>query len=222
MIRLNWLYQKRKWFGVLSIIILIILVVWQLDYFSLENIVNLMPGSLFLSLLIFIGIYVLKTLTMVIPISMLYLAAGVVFPLPIALAVTYFCLIIAMTVGYMIGKKLGAERLNSWLGKHKKAANFVEARQNQLSNFCLMSRLLKMQFDIVNMVSGALHIPYLKFLGASLLGVSPVVIPYVIAASHIHDPLSADFFLPLVLSFVFAFGIAIWHTKRQKAKVNAS
>ena len=215
---MNWVYQNRKWLWIPVVLIIAALVIWRLDYFSVENIVALMPESLFLSVLIFIGIYVLKTLTMVIPISILYIAAGVVFSVPVALAVTYFCVSVAMTVGYTIGKKVGAERVNAWLGKHKKAANFIETRQDSLSNFCLMSRLLKMQFDVVNMISGALHVPYIKFLAASLLGVSPVVIPYVIAASHIDDPFSADFLAPLVLSIVFSFAIAYFHAKRQKSK----
>ena len=215
---MNWIYQNRKWLWIPAVVIIVALVISQLDYFSVENIIALMPDSLLLSVLIFVGIYVLKTLTMVFPISVLYIAAGIVFPTPVAIAVTYFCLTIAMTVGYVIGKKLGADRLNNWLGKHQKAANFIEARQANLSTFCLMSRLLKMQFDVVNMVSGALHIPYLKFLMASLVGVSPVVIPYIIAASSIYDPLSADFFLPLVLSIVFSFAVAFLHTRWQKRK----
>ena len=221
MINLNWVYQNRKWLWIPAILIIAALMIWRLDYFSVENIVNLMPDSLFLSVLIFIGIYVLKTLTIVIPISILYIAAGVVFPVPVALAVTYFCLIIALTIGYTIGRKLSTERLNTWLGKHPKAAVFVETRQNSLSNFCLMSRLLKMQFDVVNMISGALHIPYIKFLATSLLGVSPVVVPYVIAASHINDPLSVEFTLPLIISVVFSLAIAYFHSKWQKKLRNS-
>lgn len=220
--KLKWLHQNKKWLQLLLVVIPVLLVIPRLDYFSLENIVYFAPESMFLAAIIFLIIYVIKSIVMLIPISVLYIAAGVVFPTGWAIVITYICLIVALSFGYFIGKNLGKNKLNSLFERHEKIADFLEERKDNLSTFCLMSRLVRMQFDMTNMVSGALDVPFTKFLGASLLGLTPAVIPYVIAGTHIYDPLSTNFLLPLSISLFISLLVVIArsvHKRQVKKKV---
>lgn len=216
------LNQNKKWLWLILIAVVLLLVIPRLDYFSIENIVRVAPESIFLAALVFLSIYIIKSIVMFIPISILYIAAGIVFPTGWAILLTYICLTVALSIGYFIGKKLGKDRLDKLLKKHQKTANFFEENKENLSTFCFMSRLVRVQFDITNMVSGALAIPFPKFLAVSLLGLSPVVIPYIIAAAHIYDPLSADFLIPFVVSILIsliAFLVHSYHRKYMKKKI---
>jgi len=213
---LKWLHQNKKWLRLLLIVAVGLLVIPRLDYFSIENIVRFTPESIFLAIMVFLLIYMIKAIVMLIPISILYIAAGIVFPTAWAIMITYVCLMVALSIGYFIGKKLGKDKLYRLLVKYKRVADFLEERKDNLSAFCFMSRLLRVQFDVTNMMSGALDIPFKKFLVISLLGLSPTAIPYVIAGAYIYDPLSTDFLFPFAISIFISLIAFVAHTGHQK------
>ena len=190
----------NKWILGAIIGVMTVLIFPFLSYLSTDNIVNLAPDDLILASLLFICLYLIKPIIMVLPISVLYLAAGIIFPTGWAILLTYLCLTLSLSIGYFLGRRLGNERATQMLERHERIKQFFETRSENLPMLCLVSRVLRMQFDVVNMISGAIKIPYKHFLFASLVGVTPIVIPYIIAADSILDPLSPGFLIPLIFS----------------------
>ncbi|MCL2558970.1 MAG: VTT domain-containing protein [Turicibacter sp.] len=213
---MEWLHTHRKWLHICLIVIASALVIPRLDYFSVEAIVNFSPDSLWLAASLFLAIYVIKALVMLIPISLLYVAAGIVFPLVWAFVVTYLCLIVALSIGYLNGKSLGEDNLSKLLTKQKKFAELLEARKANLPLFASMARIFRLQFDLTNMICGALNMNFIKFLTASLLGVSPVVVPYIIASAHIGNPTSMNFWIPFSISLLVSLVAFVIYTISKK------
>ena len=120
---------------------------------------------------------------MVIPVTALYVAAGIVFPVEWAVLVTYGGLLIALSVGYMIGKKWGEQKVVDLISKRKHADKLLQKKERSLASACFISRIMPVPFDLVSMFCGSFGMPFYKYLGISLLGVSPVVIPSVIAGA---------------------------------------
>jgi len=131
---------------------------------------------------------------------MLYIAAGMIFPTWAAILVTYAGLTISLSIGYYIGCKLGNDKVNKIVAKHKRVANFLHGDKENLVSFCFVARLFPMSYGLVSMFFGALKVPYFKYLFLSLLGLSPRVIPIVLAGGAITNPLSVEFLVPFVIS----------------------
>jgi uncharacterized membrane protein YdjX (TVP38/TMEM64 family) len=189
----------------------------RLKILSVEDIVNYAPASTALAALGFLAIYSLKAIVMVIPVTILYIAAGVVFPTGWAFIITYLCLTAALSIGYINGKRLGEEKVNQVLAKQRKVSEFLSGRKDNLSSLCFISRILPLPFDLLSMFCGALGMPYIKFIFVSLLGLSPAAIPYVYAGASVSDPLSPEFLVPFGVSLLITLVVFTIY-KRQTAK----
>jgi uncharacterized membrane protein YdjX (TVP38/TMEM64 family) len=165
----------------------------------------------FATALVFLAIYAIKTVIMIIPAPALYIAAGVTFPTMWAIIITLLGLFINLSLGYFIGKKLGENRAKKLLAKNKKVAAFFENQKESLTSLCFISRVTPLPKDLPSMFFGAVGMPFPKYMVVSLLGISPVMIPYIFAASSISTPLSPEFLVPfgislsitLIIFFVF-------------------
>ena len=129
-------------------------------------------------------VYAVKAVVMVIPVNLLYISAGVLFPPGWAVLITYIGLSIALGVGYFNGKKLGEHKVGETLAKNKKAASFVDSRRN-MTSICFLARLLPLPKDLFSMFFGAVGMPFYKFVTISLIGLSPVMISSVLAGAYL-------------------------------------
>ena len=214
--KLKWLYQNKKWFHLFLIVIIGMSVIPNLSYFSFENLIHFSPDSLLLAAIVFFFIYVIKAIVLLIPISLLYIAAGVIFPKFWAIIITYIGLIAALSIGYFNGKSLGEVGLSKLLTRQKKIAHFLEARKENLPAFCFTARIFRLQFDLTNMICGAMDMPFIKFLIASLVGLSPTIIPYIFVGSYLTNPLSIEFWLPFSISILISLIAIMVHRFHKK------
>jgi len=141
-------------------------------------------------------LYAVKGVAMVIPTTLLYVAAGITLPTWIAIIVTYIGLIIALSIAHTMGKKLGEEKVNAMLTRQKRVANFLCGHRENVLSLCFMTHLLPTPLGIVSLFFGALNVPLLKYVFISLLGITPYMIPVVFAGAAIDNPLSVAFLVP--------------------------
>ena len=194
--------KYKKWLHGIVLVGLFLLIMPHLQFFSIENIVNYAPSSIPLAALVFLLIYTLKSVVMVIPIPVLYISAGIVFPLEWAVAITYLGLIIALSIGYVVGKRLGENKVNRIYARHQKIAGFLDSRKDNLSSLCFTCRVLPVPFDLFSMFCGALKMPFGKYIFVSLLGLTPKALPFIFTGASIGDPLSIEFLAPFSISFI--------------------
>ena len=201
---MNWINKNEKWLRIIFFIgFIIILFPWVKDL-SYEKIVNYAPASIPLATLCFFAIYAIKAVVMVIPVTILYIAAGIVFPVRWAIVVTYIGLIIALSVGYLLGKVLGKDKVLDMIARRKKIEKILYGRNDNMMSLCFLSRVLPLPLDLPSMFCGAIGMAFLKYMFSSLLGLTPLLIPCVITCEYVSNPLSVE--------FIVTFGICIYVT----------
>lgn len=202
---------KRKILFVIIVAVvvvgLIILTAPNLSNFTVSGVLAFMPSSPVLTALILIAIFCAKSVVVFIPVYVLYVSAGLMFPTPVAMLVVYIGLALEYSLGYFYGHKLGGGRMRAKLCKVEKVNSFFNLVDRYNNSTILLARLLPMPIpvDVVSMFFGSGKKPFLPFLGLSLAGGSAMMIPLVIAGKSIDNPLSAEFIIPLCIGIGIAF-----------------
>ncbi len=83
---------------------LALLAVPRLSSLTVSDILSHTPQSLLLAALVLLCIYCLKSVVMVIPIVVLYISAGILFPPVWGVLITYICALCEAGIGYWIGR----------------------------------------------------------------------------------------------------------------------
>ena len=189
-----------------------------------EDILNYKPGYPFLTALILLALYCAKAIVQVIPLAVLYVPAGILFPTPVALLITALGLTCEMSIGYFVGRRAGAAKVMSLIEKRPRAGLFFDVVSKNGSTACFLTRLIPMPvpLDIVSMFFGASKLPYLRYIGFSLLGISAKAAAWVVAAESIDTPLSAQFLVPFSFCFLISGGAFVFYFIMDRRKKKAA
>jgi uncharacterized membrane protein YdjX (TVP38/TMEM64 family) len=178
------------------------------------GLIDLAQISLWMTMLVFMGIYILKPIVMFIPLPALYIAASIIFPTWFAFTLTYSGVALALTSGYYSGKFLGEKRVNKYLTKSTKIKQFLGDRTEKFLFVCFFYRILPLPFDLFNMMCGATGVLFWKYLVISLLGLSTIIIPNILAGAYITTPLSPRFLIPFGISLVITLSVFILYKRK--------
>ena len=219
---MNKLLKYKKWLRIPITVLLILVLLPYMSSLSTENIVNYAPASLPLAAIAFVVIYALKAVTVIVPVSVLYIATGIVFPTGWNIIIAYLCIMVTLSVGYVLGKRLGTEKVSEILEKQKTIAKFLDNRKSNLTSLCFVSRISPLPIDLCSMFFGAFNMPFLRYILISLLGLSPIMVPLVFAGESILHPLSVEFIIPFSICLVITFVVFIVFTIIDKEKQKKS
>ena len=179
----------------------------------IEQMTHLSQVSLGITIMVFIGIYLLKPILMFIPLPALYIAAGIIFPMWFAFLITLSGVILALISGYYSGKFLGEASVNKYFAKNTKIKHVLESQDEKFLLLCFFYRTLPLPFDLFNMICGATGVAFWKYLIISLLGLSAIMIPNVLAGTYITTPLSLRFLLPFGISLALTSSLFILYKR---------
>lgn len=186
---------------------------------SIADILNLAPKSFLLAALLVWGLYLLKSVSVVFPLMVLYISVGAIFPVVPALAVSAVGLLICITVPFFIGRFSGTEAVSKLTEKYPKAKKISDfSSDNAVFTSYILRIINLLPGDIVSMVLGASGMPFSPYCIGSMLGLLPVMIPAVIAGQNIEDPLSASFLVPFAIMAALSLCSALVYAKLQKRK----
>ena len=141
---------------------------------SWRELLGYTPPSLAGAALLLLCGYALKSLSVVFPLPLLYVAAGVMFPLWAAWGLNLLGLCICVTLPYWVGRISGRELAESVLRTHKKAAKAAQViTENRIFAAYLLRVLGFLPGDLVSILLGAMGVEYRGYLIGSLLGLLP-------------------------------------------------
>lgn len=207
-----------KFIPIMLIVIIIGISLPQLKGLEVSDILEFSPESPFLAALILLGIYCIKSVVMVIPVVILYISAGIMFPTGWAIVLTYFGLFCEMSIGYFVGKRRGGEKVIKLMEKNKGARQLISYHEKNNSTVCFIARFFPLPFDLVNMFFGATGTRYWQFVVFSFLGLTPGMIPYVLMGNAVTNPLSKEFLIPFVICGIVTACTFIIYQKWRKEK----
>lgn len=186
---------------------------------SVETVLDYLPDSLFFSALLLLLMYALKSLSVVFPIIVLQIAAGMIFPPVTALLLNTIGTGITYTVPYLIGRFSGSDVAEKIMKKYPKAKDIIIVqRTNSWFPSFLLRAVSCLPGDIVSMCLGSIRVPYTPYVVASILGTIPGLIPATIAGMSIIDPTSSVFIISVVVTILSSVVsiIIYWFLNRHK------
>lgn len=217
---MKWCYSHRKLLAAVFMAAVILLLLPKLTSMTTEDLLNFTPRSPFLAALALLGVYCVKSVVMVIPNMVICIVSGIVFS---PFWGVFLCLAgigCEAAIGYWIGGKMGGKEVKRLIERNKKAEKFFTFNQKNNVSTCFLARLSPLPIDLTSMFFGASKMPLGRYVFASVLGLSPKMIPYVIAGASVTNPWSAEFLLPFGISFVITGIVFLIYRKVTTSKAS--
>lgn len=176
------------------------------DKITVEAIVKMTPEDRLIAALVMLVLFAVKSLALFIYGSILYTACGILFPLPMAIAVNLIGTVIMTTVPFFIGKRSGCKIIDRLIKKKPKLSFIREMTYNREFFLAFFIRIIGLlPADMVGMYLGASGMRYNRYILGTLLGLAPAVISFSVIGMSIDDPRS-----PLFIAAVcFELGLAV-------------
>ena len=170
---------------------------------SVEGIARYTPRSPWLTAIVMLALFALKSLSIVIYSGLLYAANGILFPLPVAIVLNLIGTVIMVSLPYQIGRRTGASAVDEIWAKYPKAEAIHDLRAKNDFLFSFLVRMVRLPSDVASLYMGAVHVEYKKYLLGSLLGTLPHAITYPIMGMSIQDIRSPQFMISLCAELTY-------------------
>lgn len=198
--------QKNKWkrfipvMAVVTIAIVLVCVVKiSGEPLSVDTILKYTPKNIVLAVVLLIVLFGLKSLTIVLPLSILYLASGILFS-PVAAVLVSTCgLAVSITIPYWIGRCSGKQITQDICRKYPKAKQLSEYQEENTFFACFITRIVGfLPGDIVSLYFGACGTTYLTYLVAGVSGSLLSIVTTTLLGEKLNNPFSVEFVIVLI------------------------
>jgi len=209
-------------------VLLVIIIAWirSGEDLSVENLWSYTPENYVAAILFFLLIYAFKSLSFLIPIVVIYVAAGSMFGPVTAIVVNIIGAGIVVTIPYWIGYYFGAGFAGTLLSRYKKFEEFIKSREgNSWFVSCFPRTIPFLPLKTISLYLGSLKVPYFKYLFGSVLGLLPLLVSVTLAGASITEPQSPTFIVSVII-MVLSSGVSLivylWieRSKKRREKQN--
>ena len=186
---------------------------------SVHTILMYTPENKTLAAGILLAFFALKSLTIVFPLSILYLASGILFQPSMAVLISTLGLAITITIPYGIGRYSGKETVQEICRKYPKAAQVAKYQETNTFFACFITRIVGcLPGDMVSLYFGACAASYPVYLAAGVIGSLLSIVTTTLLGEKINDPFSAEFFIILLCRVLVAVGAVVINDQLNKKK----
>ena len=216
--------NKRKLIPIAAIVLMgivfTVIVKKSSEPLSVNTILRYTPENAMLAAGIVLLLFALKSLTVVFPLSILYLASGIIFQPVIAVLISTVGLAITITIPYWIGKYSGKQIVQEICQKYPKAGMIAQYQRTNTFFACFITRIVGfLPGDIVSIYFGACDTAYLIYLAAGVSGSLLSIITTTWLGEKISDPFSVEFMIVLLCRILVSVGaVVINYQLNQKKK----
>ena len=160
---------------------------------SWSNLLTYTPPNLLLAAVGILALYAVKSLSVVFPLSVLYIACALWFGRWGGLMMCYLGLTVSCTLPYLIGRRFGAGVVEHLIRKYPRLDKLYQAGS---SNQVMLSYLLRivtvLPGDFCSLFLGACSVSYPRYLLGSMLGLSRLMIVHVLLADMVAQSLTGS------------------------------
>lgn len=191
-------------------LVIIGLLYYYIKDFSVESILRFTPQNHVFAFFVLLLLFVLKSISIVVYIGILYAASGIIFSLPIALIVDILGTAVALSIPYLIGRVVGPNVVAHIIEKYPKVEAIRDRRGKGDFLFSFIIRFIGgLPTDIVSLLMGAMKVDYLKYLSGGLLGLAPRMVIFSIMGMSVTDMNFNMFFIAIAVELLIVAGTAI-------------
>ena len=189
----------------------------EYDFLTIQNLFDFSPDDPFYAMLFILGLYCIKPIILILPVPMLQIVGGMIFPPFWAFFVNTIGLIISSTIAYFIGFFLGKERVEKLMHKFKKSEDLKKHRKQDEGFFVFIIRIIGLvSMDISGMFFGSVQTPFTKYLFSSILGLLPAMLIATFIGLTADDPSSPSFILSLVIKILLVISSLTYYQYKYK------
>ena len=216
--------NKKKLIPIVAIVLMgivfTVIVKKTSDPLSVNTILRYTPENAMLAAGIVLLLFALKSLTVVFPLSILYLASGILFQPVIAVLISTVGVAITITIPYWIGKYSGKQIVQEICQKYPKAGMIAQYQRTNTFFACFITRIVGfLPGDIVSIYFGACDTAYLIYLAAGVSGSLLSIITTTLLGEKISTPFSVEFMIVLLCRILVSVGaVVINYQLNQKKK----
>lgn len=198
---------------ILTILLVIISIIIG-SRMSLSGLISYQPSNIILAAVGIVVLFAIKSLSVIFPLSALYIVSAFWFGTLWGIIINYIGLIVCVSVPYWIGHHFGSDLIDHLIDKYPK---LQQIQKLGISNQIMLSYLLRivsvLPGDLCSLFLGACSTDYKRYLIGSLLGLSPVMILHVLFADLFSQSLSGGFLSALtpksLVTIVVLIGISV-------------
>lgn len=173
---------------------------------SVNTILRYTSQSTVLAAIIILSFFALKSLTVVFPLSILYLASGILFQPWVAVLISTAGLAITITIPYWIDRYSGEQTVQKICRKYPKAEQIVTYQETNTFFACFITRIVGfLPCDVVSLYFGACDTVYPVYLAAGISGSLLSIITTTLLGAEISNPLS----LPFIIVLLCRIGVSV-------------
>ena len=186
----------------------------------MENIVNFTPEDPFIAVGVILLLFALKSVSVVIYSGILYAVSGLLFPLPIAIAVNLAGSVVMTTIPFLIGKRSGVKMMDRLIKRNSKLEILRSVpKQNELLISFFVRCVRVLPSDLVSMYLGANRFHYVWYMIGTIVGLLPEFIGYSVMGKSIQDVSSPAFRISAgVEIFLMILSVSIFYIWRRRKK----
>ena len=157
-----------------------------------------------------LGVYLLKSVTFVVPASIVYIAVGMAFDWWVALIINTVGIALEVIATYFFGRIMGGKRVVEKVEKTKYGEKLLKMQsKNKVSALLAIRFLPVFPIDIVSLLLGAMRTGFGQYMAVSLIGILPRVFLFTILGDGLYK------YIPMQKLVIFAVilvpvALAVW------------
>ena len=170
---------------------------------SLEALLKVAPEDRLEAALFLWLAFAVKSLSLLCPVLLLFALAGVLFPLPIALAVNTVGVAITVSLPYLVGRVSGPDLTERLREKYPRLDQLRALRRSNGLFFSFIVRAVGiLPCDIVSLYMGNTRLPYPQYLAGAVLGFVPDLVCATVVGMKLNDLSSPWFWISIAANIV--------------------
>ncbi len=185
---------------------------------TVDNLLLHLPDSAWLASLLLLVMYAVKSMSIIFPILVLQVVAGIVLPFWIALIINIIGTALTYTIPYIIGRFSGSSATEHLMKKYPKIRESINFQRdsNWFVSFILRA-VSCLPADIVSMYLGSINIPYIPYVIASVIGTLPGLVPATLVGINFMNPKSTAFIVSVLVTIASSIAsIILYYFIRKK------
>lgn len=178
-----------------------------------KELLSYTPENIWLAALMIIGLFGLKSLSIIFPMFVLVMTSGLISPnIWVALLINTLGTILMTTIPYLIGRYAERELVEGLLKKNKRLTKAREIRMSNETFFAYFLRVINiLPYDVVSMYLGSTGCGWRSYYIGSLLGTIPGMICCTFTGMYAEHPTSPQFIISMAVNITISAASAIWY-----------
>lgn len=206
------------------VIVLMVVLLLNREFFTVEAILNLTPGDLITAGVVFILFYAIKSISFVFPISVLQICAGLIFGPVWGIVVNILGEAVGLTLPFCLARFIFPNAKDKLFDKYPRIEEAVNRyREREFTLAFLLRTMGFIPIDVGSSAMGIMKLHFKNYFWGSLCGVLPGIIAVTCFGSAVRNPGSVVFFVSLGFSALISavgtitFFVVVRKNKPQKS-----